>query len=339
MNFDFLNNPVKCRQMLGDDLEENLINRNDQIHIAYGIDNKFVMPMGVAIISILKHNKHENILFHVLVEELNSDNIAYLKQLVNDYQFKMVIHYIDAGIFDKLPSTEHFTKATYNRFLLTKVLKNTAKRVIYLDADILCYGSISELKNLDFQGNIVAVVQDIGAVANRQIEKLQLMHHRYFNAGFLYIDIEQWEQNCISEKALQFSFAHLGKLNWLDQDALNVVLNDKALFIEEKYDYIFDFGIKENCHIDKMPAEMVFVHYAGRNKPWHAWCMHPLQNDFLKYLQISPWKGIALQQPQNYKEMKKMAQSYMMYGQLRKSFIWYLRYAYHKIKQKCEARC
>lgn len=334
MNFDFPDNIVIKQQVLScTEGKNDLVEYKDEIHIAYGIDDKFAMPMGIAIISILENNKQENIVFHVLTESLCEENIQYLQQLVDRYQIMIVIHYLDTAVFEKLPSTEHFTKATYNRFLLTRVLKNTAKRVIYLDADILCYGPIGELKNLDFKGNIVAVVQDIGAVAKRQIDKLQLTHRRYFNAGFLYIDIEQWEKNCISEKALQFSFAHLGKLNWLDQDALNVVLNDKALFIEEKYDYIFDFGIKENYHIDKIPAGMVFVHYAGRYKPWHAWCMHPLQKDFLRYFSLSPWKHMQLAQPLNYKEMKKMARSFIIYGKTIDGIIWYIKYAYHKIRR------
>lgn len=329
MDFSFLNQAVKRQQMIGKVRESA---DGEAIHIAYGIDDKFVMPMGVAILSILEYNRQENIVFHVLAECLSSDSIGYLERLAKSHEVRIMIHYIDGEVFSQLPSTEHFTKATYNRFLLTKVLRGTAKRVIYLDADILCYGSLAELKTLDFADHIVAVVQDIGAVADRQIPVLKLKDRRYFNAGFLYIDIEQWEMAMVSERALTFSFAHLGKLNWLDQDALNFVLNEKALFIEGKYNYIFDFGIKENRHLDTLPSGTVFVHYAGRYKPWHAWCMHPLQKDFLYFFQQSPWRGQQLQQPQNYKDMKKMANSHISYGRIGEGLLWYFRYACHKIK-------
>lgn len=340
MDFDLGDNIVFKREILfPPECEKVSINDEKKLHIAYGIDNKFVMPMGVAILSILENNKNEDFVFHVLTEDLTVSNIQYLRELADDHKVIFVIHYIRAEVFDQLPATEHFTKATYNRFLLTKALKNMTKRVIYLDADILCYGSISELKSLDFRNNIVAVVQDIETVAGRQISKLNLKNHHYFNAGFLYIDIEQWELNHISEKALQVSFANLGKLKWLDQDALNIVLNDKALFIDTKYDYIFDFGLKENYHINQIPDKMVFIHYAGRYKPWQEWCMHPLKQDFIQYFNHSPWQHTLLIQPRTYKEMKRMAKSYWIYGRWGKALWWYAKYSYNKMKKVIKLNC
>lgn len=333
MDFDFLKNTVKRQQILY--WQEEIpaaAQQNASLHIAYGIDDNFVMPMGIAILSIIENNRQENFVFHVLTEELSENSIQLLAHIAKQQKTMICIHYIDSAIFEKLPSTDHFTKATYNRFLLPKVLQGITRRVIYLDADILCLGAISGLKTLDFAGKTAAVVQDIGPVAQRQVRKLGLKSPRYFNARFLYIDIDRWEEQQISEKALEFSFANLGKLNWLDQDALNVVLEDKTRFIEECYDYIFDFGLPANAAVTALPEGTVFVHYAGRYKPWQQWCMHPLRQDFLKYRQLSPWADKPLLQPRNYKDMKKMAHSYRKTGKFFESLRWYAKYAWHKLK-------
>ena len=335
MNFEIFNNIIKKEEILcsGNRRQEEIFEGN-AFHIAYGIDNNFVMPMGVSIVSILENNKHEHFVFHVLTEEISENNCLYLRRLVNEYNTIIYIHYINGDIFNSLPNTDHFTKATYNRFLLPKILKKLAKKVIYLDADILCLAEITNLKNIDLSDKIVAVVQDVEDVANRQIKNLQLKGGKYFNAGFLYIDIDRWNTEQVSEQAMQYSFENLGKLKWLDQDALNVVLDGKALFIEEKYDYIFDFGLKKNKNILTLPQDTVFVHYTGRYKPWHQWCMHPLKNDFIKYFEISPWENHFLSYPKNYKEMKRMALSYFLYGQVSQGLKWYIKYSYNKLKEK-----
>lgn len=331
MDYTILNRAVKRRQhMLGKDSKPQPDDA-EALHIAYGIDNAFVEPMGVAMVSIVENNPAERIVFHVLTESIEPENIEKLQQLADRYSMELYLHFIDGAIFDELPSTEHFTKATYNRFLLPKILQGQVKRVIYLDADILCTGSVGALRQLDFQGAAAAVVQDIGAVADRQIRKLGLKSGQYFNAGFIYMDVDLWNEAQISEKALEFSFENLGRLNWLDQDALNVVLENKALFIEEKYDYIFDFGLKANKNVRALPEGTVFVHYAGRYKPWHAWCMHPLRRDFLQHRENTPWKNAKLVQPANYKDMKKMARAYMAFGSFFQGLLWYGKYAYHKI--------
>lgn len=331
MDYTILNRAVKRRAHLHAAGELRERDQAEAIHIAYGIDNAFVEPMGVAMVSVLENNPAENIVFHVLTESIALENIGKMQQLTDRYKMEIYIHFIDGAIFDELPSTEHFTKATYNRFLLPKILHGQVRRVIYLDADILCTGTVSKLRQLDFQGAAAAVVQDIGTVADRQIRKLGLKSGQYFNAGFIYMDVNVWNEEQISEKALDFSFENLGKLNWLDQDALNVVLENKALFIEEKYDYIFDFGLKANKKMLALPEGTVFVHYAGRYKPWHAWCMHPLRRDFLRYRENTPWKNSPLVQPGNYKDMKKMARAHMAFGSFLQGLLWYGKYAYHKM--------
>lgn len=333
MKFEFLNDVVRKKIVLSNNKSESSPMKNlNAMNIAYGVDDNFVMPMGVSMISILENNKTETIVFHVLAETLNDKNIESLQNISNTYSTEIYLYFIDGRVFETLPTTEHFTKATYNRFLLTKVLKGTVERVIYIDADILCMGSMAELKDLEFGNKIVAVVEDIGAVADRQIKQLQLTQKQYFNAGFLYINIDAWEMAAISEKAVQYSFEHIGELNWLDQDALNVILENSCIFLSKRYDYIFDLGYKKFAHVMSLPEDTVLVHYAGRYKPWHMWCMHPLKRDFEKYRKLSCWADAQIGKPQNYKDMKKMGRSFFIYGEFRRAFIWYAKYAYHKMR-------
>lgn len=336
MDFAILNNALREKVILNGVATDvtQFLQKEDTMHIAYGIDTNFIRPMGVAMTSIVENNPNRDFAFHVLMEELPEEEKENFRKFSEKYQAVVIFYFIDAKVFAQLPSTEHFTKATYNRFLLPKVLRHIAKKVIYLDADILCLQRMDELVALDFQGNTVAVVQDINSVADKQIKALGLEDKRYFNAGFLYIDVDRWNEEQISEKALQISFDRLGELAWLDQDALNLVLQGKSLFISQKYDFIFDLGHKKYVHVLALPEDAALVHYAGRYKPWHSWCMHPLRCDFAKYAALSFWAEVPLIAPNGYKDMKKMGKSYMEYQQIGKGLFWYAKYAYYKTKEK-----
>lgn len=327
MNFDFLKTAIQSKAVFCYDPNPS----QEALHIAYGVDDSFVRPMGVAMTSILENNPAEKMVFHVLTEYISEAEKTRLEALARQYRTTVWIYHINGKIFDQLPSTAHFTKATYNRFLLPKALDGQVERVVYLDADILCLGEISALKSVDFKGLPVCVVEDIPALVKRQVKSLQMKQNRYFNAGFLYIDVQLWNQMGVSEQALRVSFERIGTLDWLDQDALNLVLEGKAQYLEKKYDYIFDLGA--NADIEALPGSTVFVHYAGRFKPWHSWCLHPLKRDFLRYAAISPWKDVPLVQPGSYKDIKKMAKSYQTFGHWGKAAEWYGKYAYHKLKK------
>ena len=146
----------------------------------------------------------------------------------------------------------------------------------------------------------------------------------------MFIDTKKWNDNNISEKAIKLSFDNLGRFAWLDQDALNIVLDGKCLYIDKKYDYLLNMKHKNVI----LPNDVVFVHYVGRYKPWTEWCLHPLKEKFLSVARNSLWKDIPLIKPTTYKTMKMMGRSSILYGKYISGIYWYLKYAIYKIKSK-----
>ena len=222
----------------------------------------------------------------------------------------------------------------YNRFLIPLILKDITDKVLYLDADIVCLGNIEKIKNLKFEDKIVFVVEESNKyVVKRRIEDLKLKKDKYFNSGVLYINIENWLNNDINKKLVEYS-SEKRNLMFPDQDMLNVVLEDKCIYMDRKYNYTFDVRYKPNRYVYNLPENIVFLHYVGKFKPWQKWCMHPAKNFFEKYAKISLWKNIALDEPKTYKQMKYMGKSYAIYNKKLKSIYWYLKYAIYKIKSK-----
>ncbi len=61
-------------------------------------------------------------------------------------------------------------------------------RVLYLDGDMMCRGSLDYLRNLDFKGHDAAVVSD----RKEELQMKRVHTKRYFNAGMMLINVKQW---------------------------------------------------------------------------------------------------------------------------------------------------
>lgn len=311
-------------------LNENKIISNKTLNISYGVDNNFIRPMGISMTSIIKYNPHLNIIFHIFTDFIDPSSKKLLQQFAINNKTTIKIYIINLNIFKDLPHTNHFSQAMYNRFIMPHILKDTVKNYVYIDADIQCFNKLDTLLDLKLDTNIAAVVSDLSYVKEQQIHFLQLKHNNYFNSGFMYININKWITEKITEKAIQISFDNLGKLKWQDQDALNIALDGKCLYLDKKYDYLLNMKHKSYT----MPDNVVFVHYVGRYKPWTEWCLHPLKEKFLTVARNSLWKDVPLTKPTTYKTMKMMGRSCMLYGKYFNGIYWYLKYSIYKLKSK-----
>lgn len=299
------------------------------IHIAFGVDANFIRPMGVAMTSLLDNNRANALVFHVFANSIEPVDVERLSKLALTEHVLIHLYHIDQVIFESLQTTWNYTVATYNRFIVAKLLYPAVEKVIYMDADMVCKGDVVELTTLGFEENIAMVVADQGKFVANHLKTLNLSHGQYFNAGMLYIDLKAWNENEISERAIEL----LQKRNFflLDQDALNILLDGRAKFIPRKWNEICNMEKKYS----KISDEAVIVHFASRNKPWHVWCIHPAKELFIRYANESLWKYIPFSdQPRSYKEMKMMGAAMLHHGSYMKALSWYWKYWQAKKKEK-----
>src|SRR4051812_11988039 len=148
--------------------------------------------MGVTITSVIENNPGVHFVFHVFAFTVSADNRNRLRQIETKYGVEIRIHVIDPAVFNKyarFPSFAHYSAAIFTRLLIPEALQGITDKVLYLDADILCLGSIAELVSMDMSDSIVALIQDNGEETVRnQCERLRLREKRYFNSGVLYIN-------------------------------------------------------------------------------------------------------------------------------------------------------
>lgn len=297
------------------------------LHIAFGIDKNFARGMGILIDTIHSHNTEEKIVFHVFTDGINQNDLNKLKKLTVYQNIMIKIYYIDINVFKNLPTTLAWSYATYYRFIMGKVLYGIIDKVLYIDADILCIGTLAELKNIDMDDNIVLAISEEGQF---NVNRLGLKHGKYFNAGALYIDINKWNDAQIAEQAINLLQRNPEKYTYLDQDVLNILLDGKTRFIDKKWNYLYDMR-KMNS---ELPDGIIFIHFIG-DKPWQRWSeYHFMVKFYNEYAEKTPWANVPLVEPSHYKEKKRMARSYAKRKMYMKALYWYGKYAVSKMKAK-----
>ncbi len=282
------------------------------LHIAFGVDANYLPPMAAAMMSIVDKNPNMKLVFHVVATGFSSADRAKIEAFAEEKGLTICVHETDREAFQDFPDPVHLTHATYNRFLICAVLKGIATKVLYLDSDIICLGSLQELFALEMGDKICAVVEDFEQEKSKQLIGLS-GPDPYFNAGVLYIDVEKWNAHGITQTLFNLLTEGKRKLPQKDQDALNVALEGKAFFLERKWNLFFD----------RYPIgpDTIFLHYAGR-KPWQMWSNNYQDPRFTSALARTPWAAWRFT-PKSRKHRNKHAQRLLAKGHLLKGLYWY----------------
>lgn len=284
-------------------------------HIAFCINNKFTMPCGVFILSILHYNKFQ-LCFHVLHRDLTEENINKLKQTVSSYSNAQIeFHKVDSSYDSKLivREGERLSVETYYRFFIPELLPHVDK-VLYLDCDMLCCNDFSDIFNIDIQNSPEAMVIDVKTKEISKYNRLDLdFSNDYFNAGVMYINLDYWRKNNETEKLLSFVTKNPELCVCHDQDAINKIHQGRIKYMSLEYNcqlaffryyywinpknypvslYTTDTIEKKRWpQIKNAIQNPVLIHFIGNDKPWFKESKIPYLNEWIFFYNISVWKN------------------------------------------------
>jgi UDP-glucose:(glucosyl)LPS alpha-1,3-glucosyltransferase len=313
----------------------NALNAN-AFHIAFCVDNHYFRAMGAMIASIIAHNPARQFVFHVFAFSVSEDNALRMKEIEKNPNIKVVPHVVDKSIFhefSEMIASSYYSLSTFTRLIVPSALKDVTDKVLYLDADMLCLGSLDELVTMDLTGTIALVAEDVGWSTptgwDGRYSVLGMKDKRYFNAGSLYINIPEWERNHVSQAAIKVLLSKREKLAFNDQDALNIVLDGRVRYISIRWNYIYSMiaDLKRGKLSMDSVDDAAIVHFAGLIKPWNNWSDHEAREIYVRYHALSAWNDTPLdREPLNHKEMRICSRSLMKRGKIAQGIYWYLRF-------------
>jgi lipopolysaccharide biosynthesis glycosyltransferase len=260
------------------------------IHVACGADDRMVLGALVLAASLAESGTPRPIVFHLLHAPSRYDLVGLAARFRNPHM-RVMLHEM-APDHANLPVEPPYSPAIFLRLGLAEALPDL-DRVIYLDADTVVCRDISELHDTAMDGRPLAAVPDFnlfhfelhnpipirdrfGASLLYLKEELGIAYRHagdYFNSGVLLLDLAAWRRLRLAEAC--HAFIRGRRLQWPDQDALNVVVGSNYVALDARWntmaaalENIAPMASAQAMLRERWSADPWIVHYTGTRKPW-----------------------------------------------------------------------
>ena len=208
------------------------------INLMFCGNDKVFDGILISLISILKHTK--NILnVYILTADLQDININYkpinqkqietIDKLLKGKNSENKVELIDITqmfkdeMFETINMNTSYTPYIFLRLFVDKI-PSLPNKLLYLDADIICYKDIDELYNIDISNYEFAASQDF-------LGKW-FIDYKYLNSGVLLLNLDNIRKNNSFSNCRKMCVQR--KMLLPDQTALNVMCKDK-LYLPRKF--------------------------------------------------------------------------------------------------------
>lgn len=260
------------------------------VPVVLAANQAYVPILYTCVQSIVDHASdsriYEIFIFHTDIQAQSQE--VFLKNLVQcniHIQFMNVMQYVEGY---RLQAKQHITTETFYRFLALQILKDI-KKAVYLDCDMVICRDIAELFDTDLGGHLIAAVRDadFAGQCNRKHSEMmeyckKVLHMEdasaYFQAGVLVMNIEGL--NKVTSVRELFEMSDTGIYRFSDQDILNIVCKGRVVYLDMKWNVLFDCGHSRWKDVVKYAPYYILdeyeaarkqpyiIHYAGWLKPW-----------------------------------------------------------------------
>lgn len=261
------------------------------VPIVLAADNSYVPMLTTTLQSVMANassGSHYDVL--VLGRGISPERKVIMQGFFSRYE-NLSLRFYDvtplvAG-YDLKTNNEHIGVETYYRFLIQEILPFYDK-VLYLDADLIVEGDVSELYSLDLGDNLLAAAHDIDYLGNLNMkdgERLQYSREvlglkdpwGYFQAGVLLLNTRELREFCTVQEWLEAVSG--SEYIYDDQDVLNSRCQGRVAYLDYSWNVMIDcdgrisrlFSLAPADSYDAFLASRVqpkIVHYAGYEKPW-----------------------------------------------------------------------
>ena len=291
------------------------------MHVGFNVNDAYFMQMGVAVTSILESNPGKKFCFHVFCDGYSEASFEKVKQTADKYGQNIYIYVMDMQPFQAFHlKVARFSRVTYLRSVMPKILKPLTDKFLYMDADMICNGDISQIEKIDLKGYPFAAVSESPQAVKYKTEFLHQKSGTHFNDGMMWIDIAKWEEEKITERVFSYQGADPRRFSGQSQDIMNLVLDGEICFTERRFNQYAG---------ENLPEDTVIYHFLGRDKPWEM-IAYPCDKLWRHYLDLSVWDSITDPMPpkkgkyyHNYKRLMQLDRKRGNYLSMLSDLFWY----------------
>lgn len=277
------------------------------MNILFVTDERFAEVCTVAMRSIAINDDYVH--FFVIQDNVNESTQSKMKQSIDDLHCEVtfITPEIIENKFNVNVESGIWPMTCLQRLFLCDYLPVEMNKILYLDCDIIARKSLQNLYNVEFEnGEYCAAVPDCVSDTCRQnigISKLS----DYYNSGVLLINLDLWRKDNVANKFMTIMSENEGKLQYPDQDIINIAFENKIKKLNAKYNvtsyeyaYTYDelmFYHNASFYIDKTEYENAvsdpyIFHFTNDillMRPWIKGNNHPLFLEWIALRNNTAW--------------------------------------------------
>ncbi|MGO5048684.1 glycosyltransferase family 8 protein [Dysosmobacter sp. Sow4_B12] len=239
------------------------------MNIIIAINEKYIEPAKTMLYSLACQQK-EYLTVYLLQSSISKTKLDDFQEFVSrKCHGELVIVPIERERFAGVPTLKWWSEETYYRLIAFEILPKRVERALWLDADMVVKGNITELYTQSFDGKYAVVCAED---TKKNHQRLGLSEeHRYFNAGVVLFDFHAIRRDFTVEDVFQCIETHREHLDALDQDVLNLLFENKAKYIDASiYDNeTFGFNVLNKEKMTELRDTAKIIHFTGSMKPWN----------------------------------------------------------------------
>lgn len=242
--------------------------------LAIAFTPNYIVPAAAMLKSLLDASSGEFEVICLVTEDIPAPMRVALQKLGNG---RLSFRYIPLkGRLKGIYTDPRYTEAASFRLLLPELLPEYDS-ILYIDCDVIVRQDVGKLfRETTLGDNYLAAVYE--APIEGQAERFLALGcdpNRYFNSGFLLINLARMRSESVSQKLLDA--CRVPYLEFPDQDALNQVCQGRVLPLSPVYNGIRTFFLPQykECFCKVYPdrlwkdvQEGANIHYTG-GKPWN----------------------------------------------------------------------
>ncbi len=263
------------------------------IPIFFTVDESYAPYLDCAIRSIVD-NASPNYEYKIIVlqEKMTEQSIERVKTAVKPpFSIEFVsMEKSYEGLTDRKENRlrcDYFTMTIYFRIFIADMFPQYDKG-IYIDSDIIVPGDISEMYEIDLEGNLLGACPDYSIIGIPELDAyvedaIGVPPGKYVNSGVLLMDLKKLRELKFADKFLTLLNKYHFDCVAPDQDYINAMCKGKILFLDECWDAMPPQGDdKEEMENPKL------IHFNLFAKPWCYDNIH-YADYFWKYARQSPF--------------------------------------------------
>jgi lipopolysaccharide biosynthesis glycosyltransferase len=265
--------------------------------------------LAVAVRSLAANcSEPEKLQVHVLWLDLSSTALERLAQSWADLPLRYTFHEIEEPAREMVQADSRFGYWAYLWF--DRFVSPDCRRVLLLDSDVLAFGDITDLWQLDMEGKAVGAVLDPFGRSAGYGESLSKAAPNlgyefgpddpYFNTGVLLVDMNRWRERDVTEEVSRKFEGGFAELTFHDQDTLNLMFRGDIVSLSPKWNMIEQTELYKGWPFDlyretEPPLEYFETkirHFAGLIKPDIPWIRRSERQAYYRHLDATEWRGL-----------------------------------------------